>query len=100
MLGPILFTAFMLPLGKIMRHHKLDYHFYADDSQLYLVFKPVQGSAHTATDKMMNCIPDVRSWMGANKLMLNDQKSEFMIATKNGFPDDVKLLDFKIGDLL
>ena len=46
----------------------------------------------------MNCISDVRSWMGANKLMLNDQKSEYMIVTKNVLPDDVKLLDFKIGE--
>ena len=97
-LGPILFTVYMLPLGKIMRHHELDYHFYADDSQLYLVFQPVQESADTAIDKMMNCISDVRSWMGANKLMLNDQKSEYMIVTKNGLPDDVKLLDLKIGE--
>ena len=97
-LGPILFTVYMLPPGKIMRHHELDYHFYADDSQLYLVFQPMQESADAATNKMMNCISDVRSWMGANKLMLNDQESEYMIVTKNGLPDDVKLLDFKIGE--
>ena len=61
----------MLPLGKIMRYHQLDYHFYAYDSQLYLVFQPMQESADTAINKMMNCISDNRSWMGVNKLMLN-----------------------------
>ena len=58
----------------------------------------MQESADTAIDKMMNCISDVRSWMSANKLMLNYQKSEYMIVTKNGLPDDVKLLDLKIGE--
>ena len=97
-LGPILFTVYMLPLGKIMRHHELDYHFYADDSQLYLVFQPMEESADTAINNMTNGISDVRSWMGASKLMLNDQKSEYMIVTKNGLPDDLKLLDLKIGE--
>ena len=91
MLGPILFTLYMLPLVKIMRHHELDYQFYADDSQLYLVFQPMQESADIAIDKVISCISHVRSWMGANKLMLNDQKSEYMIVTKNGLLCDVKL---------
>ena len=82
MLGPILFTVYMLPLGKIMRHQKLDYHFYANDSKLYLVFQPMQESADNAIVKIVNSISDVRSWMGANKLMLNDQKFEYMIVTK------------------
>ena len=97
MLGPILVTVYMLPLGKIMRHH-VDYHFNADDSQLYFVLQAMQVSADAAINEMMNCISDVRSWMCANKLMLNDQKSEYMVVTKNGLPNDVKLLDFKIGE--
>ena len=92
-LGPILFTVYMLPLGKIMCRHELDYHFYVDDSQLHLVFQPMQESADTTINKMMNCISDVCSWMRANKLMLNVQKSEFLIVTKNRLSDDVKLLD-------
>ena len=58
----------------------------------------MQESADAAINKMMNCLSDVRPSMGANKLMLNDQKSEYMIVTKNGLPDDVKLFDFKIGE--
>ncbi len=39
-LGPLLFTIYILPLGEIMRRHNLDFELFADDSQLYLVFKP------------------------------------------------------------
>ena len=37
-LGPILFTIYTLPLGDILRNHRLPYHLYADDSQEYAFF--------------------------------------------------------------
>ena len=36
--GPILYLLYTSPLGDIIRGHGLDFHFYADDSQLYLPF--------------------------------------------------------------
>ena len=39
-LGPILFILYTTPLGQICRKHGIHYHLYADDSQLYMTFKP------------------------------------------------------------
>ena len=81
-LGPILFTLYMSPLGDICRRHGIDFHGYADDSQNYLSFRPSRNDNTPTQDcllKLQNCIDEIRKWMGMNLLKLNNDKTEFLM---------------------
>ena len=84
-LGPILFTLYISPLGDICRNHGVDYHNYADDQQLYLSFLPaIDGDKERCLNNLQNCIHDIRLWMRTNLFKLNDNKTEFiMVGSKN-----------------
>ena len=76
-MGPLKFCVYTLPIGAIIRAHGLHYAIYADDTQIYLSFDINEPNG--ALDKLNACLNDIRSWMIAQKLKINDDKTEFVI---------------------
>ena len=77
-LGPIMFTLYTSPLGSLLRQRGF-YHMYADDSTLYLTFKPEQ--LHNNLSHMEETVDQVRQWMASYSLKMNDDKTEVMLIT-------------------
>ena len=65
-LGPLLYTLYTVPLGNIIRKYHLNYHFYADDTQLYLCIEP--SNINDLIFSVEQCITEVKLWMHNNKL--------------------------------
>ena len=80
-IGPFAFPAYSSPLFRIARKHGVEMHMYADDTQLYLKFKPHK--YNWAILKMEECLSEIRLWMSENLLKLNDKKTEFMVIGKS-----------------
>ena len=77
-LGPLLFSLYTTPLSLIISKHKgIKFHFYADDSQVYIHLSHKNASA--AFEKLNRCLDDVKEWMSTSKLKLNPDKTEFII---------------------
>ena len=94
--GPPIFTAYAQPVAKIIRRFQIGYHIHADDTQLYVSFNPKSGEDIAAAKlRMTQCIAEIRSWMPANKLKLNDSKTELFLIASSKHANSVSYLDFK-----
>lgn len=78
-LGPLLFIIF--PLGQIIQYYGLNYHCYADDTQIYIHTKP----AHILSlSNLVSCLNAINNWMTQNCITLNQDKTEaILISTPN-----------------
>ena len=86
----------MYPIGSILHHHGIDYHIYADDTQLYIKFDLSDPSI--ALEKNNLCISDIRTWMIKNKLKINDSKTEFLVLSSSFFKQQFNDSQINVGN--
>ena len=77
----MLYILYTQPLFNLISKHAVSHHAFADDNQLYKI--STLDTIHQSTETLRNCATNVKSWMTANKLQLNDNKTEAMIILSN-----------------
>ena len=86
-LGPLLYLLYTSPVAEILRQHKMFFHLYADDTQLYIPFSCNDDLALNDSMKLIeNCLSDIDAWMTINKLKLNKDKTEFLLFSSKHSP--------------
>ena len=78
-LGPILYSMYTAPLCDILSAQNIDFHMYADDTQLYI---PI-GNDNSNIYRLEKCITDIKNWMTTNKLKLNGEKTDSIQQKQN-----------------
>jgi exonuclease III len=77
-LGPRIYCMYSKPIGEICRRHDLQYHCYADDTQLYITVKD-NTNWDRITKQLESCLVDINNWMNLNKLKLNQEKTQLIV---------------------
>ena len=93
-IGCFAFPAYSSLLFLIAQKHGVEMHMYADDTQLYLKFKPQEYNCVILN--MAECLAEIRTWMSENLLKFNDTKTEFMVIGKANLQS--KLPDQRYSD--
>lgn len=76
-LGPLLYLLYTAPISDVIASHHLNYHLYADDTQLYLAFET--DDVNLAVDRVVNCLSEISCWMEQNDLKLNPEKTDILL---------------------
>ena len=83
LLGPVLFVLYIKHLQRIAKKYGLAIQLYADDSQLYISFHPMNPTEMgDATGKINKCLAEIKEWMVKNFMKLNESKTELLLIGK------------------
>ena len=98
-IGLLLFSIYAGQLLDIVTQHLPTVHCYADDTKLYLAFRPGDcATQDSAVAAMEACIQDVREWVIKDKLKINDDKSEFILIGTQAQMKKVDINNITVGD--
>lgn len=73
-LGPLLFSLYLAPLGQILRSFEIDFHCHADG-----LYMPLMRGDCRHRRELGACLAAVKSWLSASFLLLNSAKTEMLV---------------------
>lgn len=76
----ILLTLCVLTLGNIIRKQSINFHRFADDTQLYLSLMQDKSSR---LSELEACLKDIKIWITSNFLLLNVGRPEVIVLDSN-----------------
>ena len=79
-LGPLLFGAYVAPVGRIISHYEVGQQHYADDTTLHGRL----GSSCTMPANLIDCVSALRKWFLMNDMQVNPDKTEIMTVGSRG----------------
>jgi len=92
-LGTLLFSIYVSPVGRLIRHFNVDFHQYADDITLYTAIT----FDSQASNQQSRCTAAIQLWFRSNGLLSNPDKSVAAIFGTNqrlsrpGWPSHVNI---------
>ena len=93
--GPFDFTIYAAPLEDVISEHSVDTMIYADDTQVYRSFDKSERA--NDVEKIEECVRDIKHWTAANRLLLNDSKTEVVHMTSRFSKDISSIPSLTIG---
>lgn len=87
----------IISIGEICRRNNMDYHCYADDTQIYIMVEP-RDTWKDISARLKVCLNDIHEWMRANLLKLNQEKTELMIFAPKNRLVEIEGLSLSFGD--
>ena len=85
-------------MNSFIKAYSVDYVYaYADDNLLYISFKTSSSASELeAVTALQYCILDIRTWMTADKLKLNDDKTELIVIGTCAHLDKISISELRI----
>ena len=96
-LGPFKFCLYLMPMSAILKYHKIDYHVYADDTQLHISFQCSKQPLEEIL-KVNSFLFDIRRLMITIKLKINDSETEFIMFRSPKLRCDLSVLLVNVGE--